>query len=333
LAQSQFPPSADRASYVLFDVPKAVSTKVVGINNSGEVTGYFQDSPSGAARGFVRGPNGKITVFDASGGASETMPAAINDPGDVAGFFFDAAGIHSFLRNAHGKITVFDVPQLSSATPPIGFAMTLDNRGDIAGFIIPCPGCDTWVGFVRDQQGDITTFAPIVHGSVPTGINERGDITGVTSPFYSSQEGFVRDRDGTMTVFDAGGTGPGPKAHPVGINNRGNIAGYYYDSQSGTTRGFERDSKGTISVFDAGASALGTQPAGINDSGEIVGDFSDVTGGHNFLRDSKGNITVFDVPNTSGVHAVSVNNRGDIAGYFLDATTGQTRGFVRIANP
>lgn len=332
LPQSQGPSSGDRANYVLFDVPNAFSTNVVGINNSGEVTGYFRDSPFGAPRGFVREQNGKITVFDAAGTASGAMPAAINDAGDVAGYFFDAVGVQSFLRNAQGNITVFDVPQLFfPGMFQIGFAMAIDNRGDIAGFIIPCPECDTWVGFVRSPQGDITTFAPTLKGSVPTGINERGDIVGVTSPFYVSREGFVRDRTGLMTVFDAGTDTP-LAAYPVGINNRGTITGYYFDTQSGTTRGFVRDSKGRISVFDADASASQTSPAGINDSDEIVGDFSDATGSHHYLRDNKGNVVVFDVPNTSGAHAVCVNNRGDVAGTAFDAQ-GKARGFLRIANP
>jgi hypothetical protein len=140
--------------------------------------------------------------------------------------------------------------------------MAIDNRGDIAGFIIPCPLADTWVGFVRDHQGEITTFAPIAHGSVPTGINQRGDITGVTSPYYPAQDGFVRDPKGVMTVFDAGGEGPGPKAHPVGINNRRNITGYFFDSESDTTRGFLRDAKGKITIVDAaGAAGEPCQPA------------------------------------------------------------------------
>ena len=326
--QSQVPASVDHASYVFFDAPNALSTTVVSNNNGGEVIGYLKDA-SGATRGFVREPKGEITVFDASKTASETMPAAINESGDVAGFFFDpTTGIHSFLRNAQGNITVFEVPQLCGNAPPTGFAMAIDNRGDIAGYIIPCPLADTWVGFVRDPQGEITIFAPITNGSVPTGINQRGDITGVTSPYYPAQEGFVRDPKGIMTVFDAGGEGPGPKAHPVGINNRRSITGYFYDSQSGTTRGFLRDPKGKITIFDAAGAAGETQPAGINDSDEIVGD----AGGHNFLRDSKGNLTVFDVPNSSGAHAVAVNNRGDVAGYLVGAT-GRTRGFVRIAHP
>jgi len=329
LAQSQVPTSADHASYVLFDAPNALSTTVVGNNNGGEVVGYFKDASSGVTRGFVREPKGEITVFDASKTALETMPAAINESGDVAGFFFDpTTGIHSFLRNAQGNITVFEVPQLCGNAPPTGFAMAIDNRDDIAGYIIPCPLADLWVGFVRDHQGEITTFAPITNGSVPTGINQRGDITGVTSPYFPAQEGFVRDAKGVMTVFAAGGEGPGPKAHPVGINNRGSITGFFFDSRSGTTRGFLRDAKGKITIIDAAGATGGTQPAGINDSDEIVG----AGGGHNFLRDSKGNLTFFDVPNTSGAQAVAINNRGDVAGYFLGAAGG-TRGFVRIAHP
>jgi len=90
--------------------------------------------------------------------------------------------------------------------------------------------------------------------------------------------------------------------------------------------------RGRISVFDAAASASQTSPAGINDSDEFVGDFSDATGSHHYLWDNKGNVAVFDVPNTSGAHAVCVNNRGDVAGTAFDAQ-GKARGFLRLANP
>ena len=336
-AQSQGVPSGnnDGATYIVFDPPNASSTTVTGINDAGDIVGYFQDSQTNATRGFVRGRAGNIIVFDAAPNASETTPAAINAAGDVAGFFFDPViGIRSFLRDAQGVTTTFDVPQPNPSSHEVGFAMAIDNSGVIAGFIIPCPGCDTWVGFVRDRQGNITSFESIPHGSVPTSINERGDVAGITSPFFPSQEGFLRDRSGLMTVFDAGGNGPGPKAHPLGINNRGDVAGYYYDSQSRTIRGFQRDRSGNITTFDASANASATIPSALNDSGKIVGDFTDATGTpHNFLLDSHGTITVFDVPNAFTAHADSINNRGDVAGYGYFLATNRNRGFVRVAGP
>lgn len=331
-AQSQtVTTGSDGATYVVFDAPNSSSTIVTGMNNAGDVIGYFKDALSNTTRGFVRDHKGNTTVFDASANASETMPVGINDVGDIAGFLFDTSGACCFLRDARGRLTVFDAPQPFPRVHETGHAMAIDNSDHIAGYI-RCVGCDTWTGFVRDQQGNMTTFAPIIHGSVPTGINEPGEITGATSPFWSAEDGFVRDQNGGMTVFDIG-NGPGPKAHPVGINNQGDITGYYYDSKSGRTLGFLRNSSGNITPFGATADASQTRPAGMNASDEIVGDFTDSTGPHNFFVDALGTVTVFDVPNNVGAHAISINNGGDVAGYFFtDVPTFATHGFVRIAS-
>src|SRR5439155_10696078 len=50
----------------------------------------------------------------------------------------------------------------------------------------------------NSSLGGITTFV-IPKGLVTTGINARGDITGHTAPFYLSEDGFVRGRDGNIT--------------------------------------------------------------------------------------------------------------------------------------
>src|SRR5262249_9797152 len=159
----------------------------------------------------------------------------------------------------------------------------------------PCPFCDTFQAFVRDQQGNMTTFV-VTKGLVATSINSRGDITGHSAPFFLSGDGFVRDRDGALTVFDVGDPSPGPRAYAQSINNRGDVAGYFYDGHAGRRRGFLRQFNGDITIFDP-TPAANTGSAFINESGDIAGDFLDATGGHNFLRDRNGNITVFDVPN------------------------------------
>ena len=172
----------------IVDVPDAGGTWPVSINNGGDVAGYFCRNVGGycsdyQARGFVREFNGNITAFDG-------IPTSINDLGTVTGYFFDTTGLHNFLRDRKGNVTVFDVPQPFPPSPAAGFAMAMNNGGDIAGYLIPCPNCDTDQGFVRDRLGGITTFV-IPKGLVTTGINARGDITGHTAPFYLSEDGFV----------------------------------------------------------------------------------------------------------------------------------------------
>ena len=314
-------------TYTIVDVPDAGGTWPVSINNGGDVAGYFCRNVGGycsdyQARGFVREFNGNITAFDG-------IPTSINDLGTVTGYFFDTTGLHNFLRDRKGNVTVFDVPQPFPPSPAAGFAMAMNNGGDIAGYLIPCPNCDTDQGFVRDRLGGITTFV-IPKGLVTTGINARGDITGHTAPFYLSEDGFVRGRDGNITIFDVG-SGPGPRAYCVSINNGGDVAGYYYDASLRRARGFVRARNGNITVFDGIPNALYTRSASINELGAIAGDVGDAAGSHNFLRDRIGNVTVFDVPNAFVARSISINNRGDVAGYFYELRNGGivTHGFVR----
>src|SRR5437016_4611086 len=77
-------------SFIVFDAPNASATSVANINNSGDVTGYFNDTSKSKQRGFVRNRKGDFTLFDAPN-ASYTYPAAINDGGDVTGFFYDTS--------------------------------------------------------------------------------------------------------------------------------------------------------------------------------------------------------------------------------------------------
>jgi hypothetical protein len=296
-------------SYTVIDVPGGTGVHPVSINNGGDVAGYFcQDGTDCySARGFVRTFNGNITVFDG-------IPSSINDAGAVTGSF---GSLGDFLRDPNGSITMFLVPQRPPGYPTASFAMAMNNSGEIAGYLIPCPMCDTDQAFVRDRSGEITTFS-IQKGLVATSINARGDITGHNAPFYVSQDGFVRNRNGDVTVFDVpGATGPGPLAYPLSINNGGDIAGYYYDAKYTRLRGFVRERDGNITVFDG-------IPSSINEQGEVAGD--------NFLRDSKGNLTVFDVPGAFAAHTMSINDRGDVAGYFIDLRDGTSRGFIRSAH-
>jgi hypothetical protein len=319
-------------SYTVFDVPGSIATSAVGINNRGEVVGQFTDSQSLRQRGFLRQSNGQITVFDGGASATNTTSAGINERGETVGYFVDATGLYNFLRDQNGNVTLFNVPPLNPPLPVATFSMTINNRGDVAGYIDPCPFCDTLQAFVRDPQGNVTTFV-VTKGLVATSINARGDITGHSAPFFSGGDGFVRTRDGAITIFDVGDPSLGPRANALSINNRGDVAGYFYDPNSGRRRGFVRQFNGDITIFDPTPDA-NTGSAIINESGDIAGDFVDPTGGHNFLRDHKGNVTVFDVPNASGIARIAaMNDHGDITGSVSEFRNGVmiTHGFVRSA--
>jgi len=105
---------------------------------------------------------------------------------------------------------------------------------------------------------------------------------------------------------------------PTGINNVGQIVGFY-DDQSGARHGFLYD-RGAFTSFDFPGSQM-TAPADINDRGQIVGVYADADNIgliHSFVLDD-GRFTPFDVPfpNVIFTDSRGIDNRGQIVGRYL----------------
>ena len=105
---------------------------------------------------------------------------------------------------------------------------------------------------------------------------------------------FLRSAAGTYTEFDPPNT-QGPGSSATGINDAGTIVGEYADA-SLARHGYLRKPDGSFVTFDDPNAAavsgqgsnpivnLGTDPVGINDSGAVIGEFSDANGvRHGFL--------------------------------------------------
>ena len=113
-----------------------------------------------------------------------------------------------------------------------------------------------------DVPGSYSTFA--------LAINSKGQIAGSyqDSPgVFSARHGFLRDEDGTLTLFDV----PGAFQTQAGaINSNGEIAGSYYTPSPFLPHGFLRYKDGTIISFDPPGS-IDTEPYAINSEGQIAG--------------------------------------------------------------
>jgi hypothetical protein len=99
---------------------------------------------------------------------------------------------------------------------------------------------------------------------------------------------------------------------------------------------------GTLTKFDvpgAGTDAgEGTSPHGINDSGEITGEYKDASSVvRGFIRHRDGTFTKFDAPGAStaaglGTSPRRINNAGEVAGFYNAGPKGVRHGFVRHAD-
>ena len=117
-----------RDSDLPIDVPGAVDTYPLGLNDSGESVGYWDTNPAAPVpHGFYRDVKGKITTLDVPGALS-TVAFAINNVGQIAGYYWDAHGaIHSFIET-NGQFQTLDMPGAAST-----FITTINNFGAVSG--------------------------------------------------------------------------------------------------------------------------------------------------------------------------------------------------------
>ena len=169
----------------------------------------------------------------------------------------------------------------------------------------------------------ISFQAPGCQSTSPQSVNNSLSVTGnCSSSSDGSSHGFVRDAEGTITVFDP----PGSIATTsVGINAAGAIAGYFQDSNL-LRHGFVRSPEGSFKVFDL--PGVLQNVAGIDKSGTIVGTY----GGngnptHGFVRSPQGVITSVDPPGSTSADAESIDNDGHIVGIY--GTTSAVHLYIR----
>jgi probable HAF family extracellular repeat protein len=257
-------------------VPDQPTTAHLGTNDRGLIVGsYLVDGAT--LRGFLRNEWGDYTTFDAVPDAALTAPFDINDRGTVVGSFSrDLVGVHGFLRRPNGEVKDVEVAG-ASATLPTG----LNDRGAV-------------VGTYADADGEGHGF-----------LLERGIVTPIDPP--DAKEGATV---GNVQAFD--------------INDRGQIVGFYPD-RNGTFHGFlyhvgrftrldppdATDSARSGSLDGKGFAA--TAAFGINNRGQVVGQYVDAAGVlHGYMWQRRRGFRTIDPPRGGGTVAADINDHGQI---------------------
>ncbi|MFG1708675.1 hypothetical protein ACFLIM_36310 [Nonomuraea sp. M3C6] len=211
-----------------------------------------------------------------------------------------------------GRLTAFDIPFGEFG----GDAVTIDDRGQIAGSYYNAPAATCLRGFLRDHQGRFRRIDFPAPGTTQLiDINDRGQLVGNHRPSSGTcsgtepLRGFLRDERGRFTTIRV----PGAKqVQALGINNRGQIVGDYR-AADGTTHGYLRD-RGRITTIDGPVGTAGASVLDINDHGQMVGVYLDKAGGLHAFSLRGGRYTSIDAPNVTYTFPFGVNNRGQIAG-------------------
>jgi probable HAF family extracellular repeat protein len=298
--------AATLTNITIIDFPggPTIDTTATGINDTGQVVGYFQDS-TGSQYGFgvhsflKDGPT--VTAFDVSG-APNTFASGINTAGQIVGWFTEPdSSIHGFLRAGGSDATIEVSDATPDATPGTTAANGINNVSQIVGhYSMNGRG----FGFLLAGSSYTTIHDPPWtmgggNGTAATGINTVGQIVGV------SDTGFLLDGSNYTRIYVPGSL----STVPYGINDVGHIVGAY--ALNNVNHSFLL-AGGIYTTIDV-PGAMQTIVHGINNVGQIVGTFTDSTGHHGFVaqlfncRDQV-HVESFTADTTTGLNPMPVKD-------------------------
>jgi uncharacterized membrane protein len=184
-------------TFTEYDVPGALQTNLLSINDAGDFTGGWFDDVSGIFQAFFS-VGGTLTSFNVPG-ATATFAYEINNSNQlVVGYYIDGSGIlHGYFRDANGALHFPIDPTGSVATVLFG----LNDRNWVVGryassgvthglFFVPPNNF-----FTFDYPG--STFTSL------NGINDQGFICGRYVD-GSGTHGFLASVRGTPPTTPAG---------------------------------------------------------------------------------------------------------------------------------
>jgi uncharacterized membrane protein len=241
-----------------------------GINNAGDVAGFVDDFATGSLRrlGFVR-LGTAITLIDFPGtdDLNGTVANGLDDAGRVVGRFTEAplgSRTHGFVIQGEQR-ELFDVPGASTFTE----ASDINNRGVIVGRTFLDSDLGIGSAFVRIGE-KYSFFRPEdargPFGCAFYGVNDQGDTVGEVLNAAGFQSFAILD--GRYMPF----TIPGSyRTVAHGINNAGQVVGWYYAPDASSIHGFLMDYTGLYRIDAPAAGSYGTFIGGINDAGSVVG--------------------------------------------------------------
>jgi probable HAF family extracellular repeat protein len=280
-------------------------TQTIAINNSGQIAGNYDNgtTPLGGPQGFLYSNGISTTLTDpsaigptqSSGGrthlngtnvsisddfSSLKFAGAINDNGQVVGAYVDGTGVHGFLYS-NGTYTTLDAPSATNGVDPFGFGIPL--------------------------------------GTSAVAINNSGQVVGDYTDATSTLHGFLYSAGTYINLSGPLVSAPGGTL-ATAINNSGQVVGNYHDS-AGSSHGFLYSNGSYITVDDPNDTFGSTSLVGINNIGEVIGNYTNTSFAEQGFVFSGGTYTQISDPlGTEGTFLQSINDLGQIAGYYVDSS-------------
>lgn len=288
-AQAQTQAVPDASSNYQFqtynDPADTTFNQLLGINELGEVAGYFGSGSSGHPnRGYTLPHDGMGQHFTSENfpGSAQTQVTGLNNKGVTVGFWANSGGANFGFYSMHGHFYRANYPTHDAASPAQDQLLGVNDQG-------------VAVGFYMDGQKNTHgyTYSLVTHRFHPvnisgassvtaTAINNWGDIAGVETTQSGTTEGFLLRNDGSVVALNVPGSS---MTQALGVNDGDEVVGFYQVGTGNTakTHGFVwTPGLGFENVDDPNGIGQ-TSLNGVNDHGRVVG----------FYTDSKNNVDGF----------------------------------------
>jgi hypothetical protein len=213
------------------------------------------------------------------------------------------------------QFTTIDIPGVPGGISPSAYG--INDTGVVSGGYLDGDGNDH--GFLR-QNGTVTTVDAA--GSVDTALgvaNNQGFVIGNYGDLKVIHAAIYNVGGQTWTPLPDIANKPVNSGNAINDNGvavgtalEGNLSNNYH----GIGWVWDGNAYSFFTVPEATNSLVGTYPTGINDAGLVVGYYEDSKKAyHGFLK-SGSTITSFDVPGGNYTIPGTVNNNGDVVGYY-----------------
>jgi hypothetical protein len=261
----------------------------------------------------------------------------INDLGHVAGYF--GSGAAGQPNHAYVVRPPYSQAKYQSLSFP-GSAQTqltgLNDRGVQVGFWSSqnnASGDDNNFGcYLMDGRFRSVSFPAADKARPPVnqllGVNNNDIAVG----FYADAKGFDHGYryDIATKTFAVVAVAGASSVVAAAISNSGGVAGFF-TNPAGVTEGFVQRPSGRTSVLDFPRATM-TRALGVNDSGEVVGDYQLGSGAaariHGFTWTQRRGFTTVDDPHGAVDTTINgLNNAGDLVGFYV-TRAGSTDGLL-----
>ncbi|TVQ42193.1 MAG: hypothetical protein EA365_15780 [Gloeocapsa sp. DLM2.Bin57] len=213
----------------------------------------------------------------------------------------------------------------------------IDNYGQFVGDT-NAGGVDAITYFVNQNQelNFLSAPLPSAPATLVWDLNDNQDIVGYffTTPDFIEAEPYIYSNGNFILPELFPERDDIPDLEFSGINNNGQIVGFYFNQDFSDANGFfiNQPNFSQIETIDLEPINIPNAdkifPWGINDQGNITGQFRDENGTQGFLLEGE-QITTINFPGANLTRARGLNNNNQIVGVFNLPETGDTwRSFI-----